>query len=153
MGENRQPVEHDLICPECRSPMRLRESQFGLFYGCSRYPKCKATHGAHPTGEPFGIPAGPETRKWRIRAHEEFDKLWHGEHATMSRAQAYRWMIVNMALPADEAHIGRFSVDQCKRLIVALEHREEVDLLNGTHLPDPEVFKRRAKRRRRRMKR
>lgn len=29
------------ICPECGSPMRICRGKYGLFYGCSTYPKCK----------------------------------------------------------------------------------------------------------------
>ena len=30
------------ICPECGAPMVIRRSKFGkLFYGCSKYPKCR----------------------------------------------------------------------------------------------------------------
>ena len=30
-------------CPNCGSPMELRESWFGVFVACSRYPECKTT--------------------------------------------------------------------------------------------------------------
>ncbi len=30
-------------CPNCGSPMELRDGKFGRFYGCSRYPECKTT--------------------------------------------------------------------------------------------------------------
>ena len=64
-------------CPECGSDMILKNSRYGLFYGCVRYPDCKATHGAHSnSGEPLGVPANEETKRWRIEAHNEFDKLW-----------------------------------------------------------------------------
>jgi hypothetical protein len=29
-------------CPDCLSPMVLREGKFGKFYGCLRYPQCTA---------------------------------------------------------------------------------------------------------------
>ena len=53
----------DLRCPECNSPFILRQRRFdgNLFYGCSKFPECKETHGAHPTGEPLGIPGDKET--------------------------------------------------------------------------------------------
>ena len=35
MGKNR--------CPECGSPVSLKEGKYGLFYGCSKFPKCKFT--------------------------------------------------------------------------------------------------------------
>ena len=32
--------ELDVLCPKCLNPMKLRHSQFGRFFGCSRYPPC-----------------------------------------------------------------------------------------------------------------
>lgn len=35
-------VGEEKTCPECGAPMVIRRSRFGkLFYGCSRYPKCR----------------------------------------------------------------------------------------------------------------
>jgi DNA topoisomerase-1 len=42
-------VEVNETCPECGSPMKLRESRFrggGWFLGCSKYPKCKGKRDA-----------------------------------------------------------------------------------------------------------
>jgi DNA topoisomerase-1 len=36
-------IQVDVPCPECGSPMKLRESRRGPFLGCSKYPKCKGT--------------------------------------------------------------------------------------------------------------
>jgi len=33
--------ETDEICPECGSPLLIRWSRYGKFYGCSNFPKCK----------------------------------------------------------------------------------------------------------------
>ena len=44
----------------------IRNSRFGNFYGCSRYPVCQNTHGAHPDGTPLGKPANKATREARI---------------------------------------------------------------------------------------
>jgi ssDNA-binding Zn-finger/Zn-ribbon topoisomerase 1 len=30
-------------CPECSSPMKLRQGKKGWFLGCSKYPKCRGT--------------------------------------------------------------------------------------------------------------
>ena len=43
--------------------MVLRNSKYGLFYGCSTYPNCKASHGAHKDGKPLGTPAACTPRK------------------------------------------------------------------------------------------
>jgi DNA topoisomerase-1 len=41
-------VEVSQTCPECGSPMKLRNSRRGFFLGCSKYPKCKGTLEASP---------------------------------------------------------------------------------------------------------
>ncbi len=125
-----KPTEHDVTCPECGEKMMLRNSRFGWFYGCSMFPKCRAAHGAHPNGEPLGIPADSKTKAWRVKAHNEFDKLWNGPDAEMSRSEAYRWMIETLALAKDDAHIGKFSTEQCQQLIAALAVRDQLAEIN-----------------------
>lgn len=116
----------DHPCPDCGSSMVLRQSKFGLFYGCVEYPKCKAAHGAHADGRPLGTPANKKTKDARIRAHDSFDQLWKDKH--MSRGEAYEWMQEAMELSEDEAHIGKFTIDQCDELEVLVEeYLEEKD--------------------------
>lgn len=113
-----------LTCPECGSAMELRPSRYGKFYGCVRYPNCKATHGAHPNGSPLGTPADKVTKGWRIKAHDEFDKLWKSNlGGTMRRKDAYRLMREIMCMSPDEAHIGKFNRLQCETLIQRLQGR------------------------------
>ncbi len=110
----------NLVCPECGATMKLRNSKFGLFYGCERYPACDSKHGAYNDGRPKGTPGNKETRKARIYAHRIFDRLWKtapGEKARMTRSQAYSWMRKTMKLGEDEAHIGKFSIEQCQKLV------------------------------------
>lgn len=125
--------ERVLECPECKAPMRLRGSKFGLFYGCTRWPECDATHGAHPSGEPLGIPATRETKRWRIKAHEAFDLLWKRPTGYMSRSDAYAWMTQIMGLPKEEAHIGRFTIEQCQALIEALNDEAWIATMKYAH--------------------
>lgn len=117
----------DHPCPECGSTMVLRDSKYGLFYGCSNYPNCKAAHGAHKkTGKPLGTPADKKTKKARMGAHEAFDQLWKNKH--MSRSAAYQWMQKAMEMSENEAHIGRFTESQCAKLKILVEkHLEELD--------------------------
>lgn len=113
-------------CPECGEPMLLRNSKYGLFYGCSTFPQCKATHGAHKDGRPLGTPADKKTKQARIRAHDVFDELWKDKH--MSRSEAYEWMQDAMGLSEDEAHIGKFTEEQCDELELKVEEfLEEAD--------------------------
>lgn len=116
-----QVTEHDLTCPECGAPMRLRPSKFGLFYGCTAWAdtKCSGGHGARSDGTPHGVPANKETKEARQAAHFVFDHLWKNGH--MSRSDAYRWMQRTMGMSPDEAHIGRFTRDQCKALVLAFK--------------------------------
>lgn len=115
-------MQRDLSCPECGSLMQLKPSRFGLFYGCSRWREtgCKGSHGAHADGTPLGIPADEATKRARMRAHAVFNRLY--EDGLMTRSEAYGWLQRNMQLSAEEAHIGRFTEEQCRRLIEILRH-------------------------------
>ena len=95
--------------------MVLRSSKYGKFYGCVRYPKCGSTHGAHDNGDPLGIPGNKETKLARNRAHAAFDPIWKEGH--MGRRQAYAWMQWRMGLTEDEAHVAKFDVGLCEKLI------------------------------------
>ncbi len=33
----------ETLCPDCNKKMISRKSQYGTFWGCSDYPKCKGT--------------------------------------------------------------------------------------------------------------
>jgi ssDNA-binding Zn-finger/Zn-ribbon topoisomerase 1 len=113
----------DILCPECGAPMILRSTDKfkhrdgspRKFYGCSRFPDCRATHGAHPNGRPMGTPANAETKEARCLAHEAFDPLW--KSGKMERANAYLWLAEQMGIPFGDCHIGNFSKEQCERVV------------------------------------
>jgi ssDNA-binding Zn-finger/Zn-ribbon topoisomerase 1 len=106
----------DLTCGECgMSKMRLIALPTGHFYGCARYPTCRGTHGAHPDGSPMGTPGDTLTREARMRAHEIFDQLW--KTGKMSRDDAYKWLAQKLGMTKETAHIGRFDVKTCERVI------------------------------------
>lgn len=109
-------------CPECAAPMVLRDSKFGLFYGCSRYPDCKASHGAHPDGRPLGIPATPAVKVARIKAHEAFDAMWRARG--WNRREGYQWLQNVFDMTSGEAHIGKFDLEQCERLIERIQRKQ-----------------------------
>jgi ssDNA-binding Zn-finger/Zn-ribbon topoisomerase 1 len=121
----------NLECPECGAPMVLRTTRKfvakdgspRVFYGCSRFPACKATHGAHQhDGRPFGIPADAATKVARIEAHEAFDVLWRS--GAMKRTAAYRLIAKLMGLSHEDAHIGRFTREQCHELVEAIRYHK-----------------------------
>lgn len=122
-----------LTCPSCGASMALRRSKFGLFYGCESYPDCTETHGAHQhSGEPLGVPADRETRQWRMKAHAMFDRLWQEGH--MSRKNAYRFMRREMDMQAEDAHIARMSIEECRRLYgISLLFLEGTQQTYGEH--------------------
>lgn len=120
------PTEADLDCPDCGAKMTLRQTykaKFGddpgrkLFYGCSRFPECKGSHGAHDCGTPLGIPANKETKRARIAAHEAFDQLWRGRKARMTRKEAY-WKLAER-MGVKEIHIAECDKEGCERVIEA----------------------------------
>lgn len=110
-----------LICPECGARLIFKPSKYGGFYGCERWreTKCPGAHGAHPDGSPLGTPASQATRRARVQAHAAFDQLWKSK--LMSRKGAYRWMQAAMGLSKDDAHIGKFTVEQCFQLRALVE--------------------------------
>lgn len=112
-----------VICPDCGAQMVLRETkkyrwkngQPRKFYGCSRWPACRAAHGAHPDGRPLGIPGNKETKEARIRAHDAFDGM--AKRLGWSRTQAYNWLRHELKMTREEAHIGRMEIWQCEKVI------------------------------------
>jgi len=103
-------------CPECDGIMILRESKYGKFYGCSHFPRCKATHGAHPDGSPLGIPGDKETKLARMEAHSKFDKMFIGD-----RNKRYKWLREAMNMDSKKAHIAMFNKQQCEELLSKID--------------------------------
>jgi hypothetical protein len=95
---------------------KTRDGKPKKFYSCSRWPACSGIHGAHPNGAPMGIPGNAETKAWRIKAHAAFDE----SYKDLPRPERYKRLMYVMGLTEEEAHIARFDIDQCKRLIERL---------------------------------
>lgn len=110
-------ARQDLKCGECGAPMDLRTSPKFVrpFYGCTKFPECRGTHGAHKTGAPLGTPANKETKLARIQAHAVFDQIWK-QKLVHNRWAAYNWMRQVMGLTNRQAHIGEFNSQQCAEL-------------------------------------
>jgi ssDNA-binding Zn-finger/Zn-ribbon topoisomerase 1 len=110
-------MSEKVICADCGSVMELRKSPKykNPFYGCSQFPVCRGTHGAHPDGRPLGIPANRETKDWRIKAHDAFDTLWKCGGINMTRKKAYKKLAEELGVK--EVHIGEQDIEGCKRII------------------------------------
>ncbi|MFY9225358.1 MAG: zinc-finger-containing protein [Blastocatellia bacterium] len=65
-----------------------------------------------------------ESQLWRIKAHRIFDQLFEGQNPLMSRTEAYSYLQYLMNLSPEDAHIGRFSIAQCRELIDLLDFKE-----------------------------
>lgn len=126
-----------VTCGDCGSSMELRKSRYGQFWGCSEYPKCTGTHGAHPDGRPLGIPANKKTREARIAAHAAFDPLWKG--GRQSRRSAYLWLRHAMGMN-HQPHIGEMTIAECNKVIAVCAqdpdpdpHNESPDHYDGDY--------------------
>lgn len=121
----------EVLCPDCGAPMELRTTwKFYYpngdprkFYGCSKFPECKATHGAHPNGNPMGMPGDAETKKLRIQLHDLLDPLW--KKKKMRRNEAYK-LLRSLVGCRDKIHIGELNKEQCQEAIKKMEEWLEV---------------------------
>lgn len=96
--------------------MVLRRSSFGPFYGCTGFPACRGSHGAHPDGRPLGTPGDSATKRARKAAHKAFDPLWR-TRVFASRFDAYGWLAEQLGLTRSECHISKFDEAGCARVI------------------------------------
>lgn len=94
------------------------------FYGCTRYPACRTTHGAREDGTPLGKPGTRDERAARMQAHEWFDRLWKSRVRT--REEAYAWL--RERLPHLPPHIAAMDVAQCAELVAAVRAQLVIDL-------------------------
>lgn len=114
-------------CPYCGGHAILSDSSviygksYGMVYICQHYPKCDSYVGVHKgTTIPLGRMANKELREWKKKAHACFDPMWkmHG----LQRKRAYAIMRDLMEMTADQAHIAKFDVAECKRLILLISY-------------------------------
>lgn len=113
-------------CPYCGARASLRPAaalgktaqgyEGKRFYVCTRYPFCDAYVEAHArSAMPMGTLANKQLRWKRRAAHDAMARLW--ELGLMSKAEAYRWLQLQFGIPAEEAHIGRFSDYRCDEVV------------------------------------
>ena len=114
----------NIKCPYCGSQALLRPASVvhertapgEKVYVCARYPACDAYVSVHRESLlPMGTLADKSLRQKRRQAHIALNRLW--EQGLMTRKEAYRWLQVQLGLPENEAHIGRFSAFRCEQVM------------------------------------
>lgn len=63
----------------------------------------------------------PDVIEAREKAHAPFNRLWWEHH--MTKEQAYQWLATTMKVPQEEAHIGRFNIEQCEKVAQLAEKK------------------------------
>lgn len=109
-----------LRCAECPDgTLTLKDSRFGKFYGCSNWPACKGSIGAHqkPPFLPLGTPATPETKRLRIALHAKLDPFWQGKPKG-ARGRVYEAVSRFLGRPY---HTGEADAETCRRVMAWLE--------------------------------
>ncbi len=113
----------------CGSPTRLRNSRYGKFYSCVRWPECDGTVGCHPGTEiPLGTVADKATKAARIKAHDAFDALWTpmDRQRRRYRTAAYRWL--GEQLRIEYPHVGEMDRETALRVVELCEGMGPEDL-------------------------
>jgi hypothetical protein len=111
-----------MICPYCNKEALWCENKiiygknYGNSYMCWYCKDCDAYVGCHNnTKEPLGVMADKELRILRIKCHDKFDDIW--KNGTVTRKQAYKELQEIMEINQDEAHIGKFDKEQCRKFL------------------------------------
>ncbi len=115
-------MSRPVTCHYCGGPAELVDSarvyngrSYGMIWDCR---PCDAYVGVHRNA-PLGRLANKELRGWKVKAHAAFDPLW--TQGGMKRRDAYAVMQRLMGMTPDQAHIGKFDVADCQRLVEALK--------------------------------
>lgn len=117
-----------VICPYCGDTAQLVDSirvyrrSYGMIWLCRPCDAYVGTHKDSPNHVPLGRLANNELRVWKMRAHAEFDPIWHRimerEQCSKSRARntAYSWLAEQLGITVQDCHIGMFDVPMCRRV-------------------------------------
>ena len=103
-------------CPKHNLEMIGKATRYGMRYACPA-DGCTVVGWDGDTS----TPADAETREARRQSHYAFDALWRHKIAFRCRGQAYAWLKELFGIPQTEAHIGKFDLAQCKKLIAACD--------------------------------
>lgn len=118
-----------MICPYCNKKAEFLSSRefYGQDYGTNLYVcrPCNARVGTHGKGKtPLGTMANHRLRILRRICHRKFDPMWKYKRNRWARTNAYQWLQKVMNLSPQDAHIGMFDEEQCRKLIKILNKKE-----------------------------
>jgi len=91
------------------------------FYQCE---PCDAYVGCHKSGGALGTLANAELRIWRKRAHAALDPLWQ-DRGLWTRNKTYSWLAEVMGIKKSGAHIAKFDIEQCQKVIEIVKQYHE----------------------------
>ena len=127
-------------CPYCNSAAELVSGSViyphrpdladRRFWRCK---PCNAWVGCHQGSKdiPLGRLADAQLRRAKMGAHAAFDPIWkmimqqQGCNKGVARWKAYAWLATQLAIPAENCHIGMFDAELCQRV---------VDICNGVEV-------------------
>ncbi len=118
--------KHSVLCPYCNQQAVLRPANYvyGIspastgkhLYVCRNWPKCDAYVSAHRKDlRPMGQLANGELRNRRILAHRALER--YRKVTGMNKQELYVWLRTKLYLHIDDAHVAKFSLEQCSQVI------------------------------------
>ncbi len=111
-----------MICPTHKREMPWRQTQYGKRFYCEE-PGCQMVAWVNREGR-ASTPADAELRNLRHRCHQCFDPGWAQRARWGNRRKAYQWLQRFMGMTEEQAHIGLFDKEQCRRLIAELTQEQ-----------------------------
>ena len=76
--EKTAPVETGEICPNCNSPLVIKQSRYGKFTACSNYPECKYIKQNEEKREEIEIINCPNCNGKIVEKHSKRGKIFYG---------------------------------------------------------------------------
>lgn len=109
---------YDLKCPDCGALLILKDSKFGIFYGCVnwRETQCKGSISCNRSAIPLGFPVDAETRKLRHQAYEAIHTFWGTTNCEYGEIHA------RLGVPQDYLRVGFLDKAKCLAVIEAVSN-------------------------------
>ncbi len=73
-----EPEKTDRLCPQCSSPIVIRQSRFGKFYACSNFPKCRFTENIKDPKNDLNLPCPKCVEGEIVEKRTKRGKIFYG---------------------------------------------------------------------------